>query len=37
MKRGEITLEEFRRKWMAKGDWKSYVRVMKHRIRRKKR
>ena len=27
---GKMTLEEFRCKWTRKGDWKNYVRVMRH-------
>jgi len=35
VKAGEMTLEEFRQKWTRKGDWKEYIRVMRHRIRKK--
>jgi len=36
VKRGEMSVEEFREKWVNKGDWKDYVRVMRHRIERKR-
>ena len=35
VKKGEMSLEEFRTKWMTKGDWKNYIRVMRSRIKRK--
>ncbi len=31
----EMSLEEFKEKWTRKGDWKKYIRVMRHRIKRK--
>jgi len=33
---GKMSLEEFRRKWTRKGDWKNYVRVMRHRLEKKR-
>jgi DNA polymerase II small subunit/DNA polymerase delta subunit B len=33
---GRMSLEEFRRKWTKKGDWKNYVRVMRHRLEKKR-
>jgi RNA binding exosome subunit len=36
VKSGEMTLEEFRQKWTRKGDWKNYVRVMRHRLEKKR-
>ncbi|MEM1672067.1 MAG: hypothetical protein QXT86_08465 [Archaeoglobaceae archaeon] len=33
---GEISVEEFREKW-GNGAWKDYIRVMRHRIERKRR
>jgi hypothetical protein len=33
---GKMTLEEFRCKWTRKGDWKNYVRVMRHRLEKKR-
>jgi len=36
VKAGKMSLEEFRRKWTKKGEWKNYVRVMRHRLEKKR-
>ncbi|WP_202320397.1 hypothetical protein [Archaeoglobus neptunius] len=36
VRKGEMSLEEFREKWTKRGDWKDYVRVMRHRLERKR-
>jgi len=32
---GEMLYEEFNKKWMKKGEWKGYIRVMRHRLKKK--
>ncbi|MCS7119557.1 MAG: hypothetical protein NZ894_05880 [Archaeoglobaceae archaeon] len=37
VEKGEMSFEEFRGKWSLKGDWKDRIRVMRHRIVKKRR
>ena len=32
---GEMLYEMFNKKWMKKGEWKGYIRVMRHRLKKK--
>ncbi|HDD35883.1 MAG: hypothetical protein J7K36_03345 [Archaeoglobaceae archaeon] len=32
---GKMTYKDFNEKWVKKGEWKSYIRVMRHRLKKK--